>query len=183
METPEEFSKNFSLYKRDSLLSEGMQEVKEYREGKNKDVLSYDHAMFQMTTLFELDNATLLAQGVSQQYKALVTDLTKKFQAEHECTTTAEKTIAHVAALNFIRVMEIQRHYNNELNASTYTSISLRRIEYLGKEYERVYRQYLSCIQSLRSLKQPPVNVIIKTTHANIGNQQLIQDNINVEPK
>lgn len=171
IEKAQQYAKDFTVYSRKYVMSEGAKELSEYRAGK-KDKLT---RFTEMVSLFEFDNAHLLTGSVGKGFQALAKDLTDRFQAEYKCATAVEKSIAHIAALNFVRVLQIQQQYNNAISADTYNQLSLRRTEFLGKEYERAYRQYHSSIQALRSLRQPPIKLTIKTENANIAQQQIVQ--------
>jgi hypothetical protein len=53
-------------------------------------------------------------------------------------------------------------------------------VQYLGvlsKDLDRAHNQYLTAVQTLKSYRQPALQVNIKTRTAVIGNNQLVQTN------
>ena len=53
----------------------------------------------------------------------------------------------------------------------------------MGKELDRANRHYLTAIQTLRMLKQPPMQLNIRANTAVVGQNQIVQANTNNEPK
>ncbi len=56
--------------------------------------------------------------------------------------------------------------------------MDIKYLSVLSKELDRANRQYISALQTLYSLKQPPLSVSLKTDTAYLANQQVIQTNL-----
>ena len=175
-------AKDSNPYGRENVLGVGAEELEQLRIKKGKG-LSQESYAFKMITLFEFDNSWLLMQGFGEAYQALVIDLSQQFQKEYDCKTTSERATAHLAAQNYGRTLELQRMISNILHAESYNDLKLRRLAILEKAYDRACTQYAVSMHTLKTIKQIPMNVIVNTLSANVAQQQMVQENINVKAK
>jgi hypothetical protein len=132
---------------------------------------------FELYSIHEFENGTILAEGFNDQYKPFVKNLSIQMQAEYNCIGASEKALAHLVAQSFCRALAMQYSFYMLYEATKMNEFSIKRQQITSKELDRAYRQYLSCFQILRSLKQSPINITVKTKTANIANQQIVQDN------
>ena len=145
--------------------------------------LTDDDPIAKAMTLREFDNGTLLSMATPESYKTFGIDLMRKIQIEYGCVSASEKATAELAASNYVRTLVIQRHITNYLSLGTISEIGVKFLAVLGKELDRANRHYLTTIQTLRMLKQPPIQVNIKTNTAVVGQNQIVQTNSNNELK
>lgn len=155
---------------------------KEFSSGKNDNVpINPKSNYFRAMTLVEFDNGTLMFTIVPEQYRTFAIDMMRQLQKEYNCVLPSEKATTELIVLSFVRVLELQRRINGYISSQlSQTDISF--FSTLSKELDRANRQYLSALQTLRMLKQPSLNVSIKTNTAIVGQNQLIQENQNVNP-
>lgn len=155
---------------------------KEFNSGVNGNVeVSKDSTLFKAMTLVEFENGTLMYTVVPEQYRTFAIDMMRQLQKEYNCTLPSEKATTELITLSFVRILELQRRINGYINDSmSKTDISYFAV--LSKELDRANRQYLSALHTLRMLKQPSLNVNIKTNTAIVGQNQIIQENQNVKP-
>lgn len=173
---------NASIYRRKAVLDHGGKQLDSFeKNGQGQELLEKDPA-YQLITLYELENSVLLVQGFTEAYRTLVTDLNAQLQVEYKCETPSQKALAHLVAQNFIRTMELQRHIRVNLDAQSYSDLSLKRLAILNKAYEQANSQYLLSLQALQAIHRPPVNVTVKTTTANIAQNQVIQEKYEAKP-
>ena len=133
--------------------------------------------VFKALSLLEFDNGMLMTTALSEQYKTLAIYLSRQLQIEYDCKATSEKATAELVAINYCRTLEIQRRVNNLLDKDGLSRIDLEFLSILSKELDRANRHYLSAIQTLKIIKQPQLQLNIKTDTAILGNNQLIQEN------
>ena len=136
-----------------------------------------DTDLIRAMTLNEFDNGVLLAACTSQTSRTFAIDLMRKIQREYLCEKSSEKATAEMAAASYVRALDVQRVFNNFLSKESYGDLSIKVISVLGKELDRANRHYLTAIQTLRSLKQPPMQLNIKATTAVVGQNQIVQAN------
>lgn len=139
-------------------------------------------SVFKAMTLTELDNGALLTMSIHDVYKTFAIDLMRKLQSEYHCETPSEKATAELAALNFSRTLDIQRRITISMNSENISTFKLSYTSILSKELDRANRHYLTSLQALRALKQPALQVNIRTDTAVVGQNQIIQTN-NDKPK
>ena len=129
----------------------------------------------QAMTLYEFNNAGLLAPAVSKNYRTFVTRLSLDLQKEFGCVKESEKSIAHITSLNYVRILEIQTKITNYLGKGEVTNIGVGYLNVMSKELDRAERHYLTSLQALRMLKMPPLKVNIISQTAIVGQNQVIQ--------
>lgn len=155
---------------------------KEFRDGNYGSVaVDPNSNLFKALTLVEFDNGTLMFTVVPEQYRTFAIDMMRQLQKEYACELPSEKAITELITLSFVRILELQRRINNYISSSI-NRTDLTFFALLSKDLDRANRQYLSGLQTLRMLKQPSINVSIKTNTAIVGQNQLIQENQNVNP-
>lgn len=149
---------------------------KEYENtGKLDD--SPDSNTYRALTVFEFDKGILLSASIPKRYHTFAIDFFRNLQKEYKCETPSEKATAELVALNFIRTLEIQNRMQSLFSTGELAIYEVQCIAILGKELDRANRHYLNALQTLRMLKQPALNVNIKTQTAVVGQNQIIQTN------
>ncbi|MEN8253722.1 MAG: hypothetical protein ABFQ62_05105 [Patescibacteria group bacterium] len=165
-------------YGKENIVKVGTKQIKKINKGEETSGLTAKDPAFQMMTLYEFENCNLLTHGFSDAYKVLATDMSRQLQQEYDCKTQSEKATAHLTAQNYVRTLELQREVSFILQSDSFSDLRLKRLSILEKAYDRANKQYLLSVQTLKSLKQPPINMTVKAQTANVANQQLIkQDN------
>ncbi len=183
-ELTKHLSRLLTNYERSRVEKEGIKALEKIQSDKEQKLDNANNSpITRLMTLYEFDNSILMSHGFKELYRTLATNLSQEVQQEYNCKTTSEKATAHLVAQNFVRTLEIQGEMSLILQRDSYSDLVMKRYSILSKEYDRANRQYLMSLQTLKSIKQPPVKVSVKAHTANIGNQQLIQENTNVKPK
>lgn len=156
-----------------TVLLKANEEIKKYR--KDKDYQLTDVTLVQAMSLREFETGVLMASVLPDSFKTMASELSKKLQEEYGCTTYGKKSLAEMAALNYGRILAIQKQLMGFLEKDGYGDLTVKIIATLSKELDKAQRHYLTALQSLEMGLQPPLNVNIKTTTTNIANQQAIQ--------
>lgn len=159
----------------DVVLKEADREL----HSSNKDQLSIQPTsnIFKAMTLLEFENGTLLTTVISEEYKTFGIDMLRRLQKEYHCETFSEKSTAELATVNYIRTLEIQSRITRYLALPTISDIGVRFLAVMSKELDRANRHYLSSIQTLKAMRQSPMQLNIKTNTAVIGQNQIVQAN------
>lgn len=154
--------------------------LKELSKAKGK-MTSIDQksATFKAMTLSEFENGTLMTYVVPEQYRTFALKLSRELQEEFICVSSGEKAIAELAAVNYIRTLEIQNRINSYLALGSITDMGVRYLEVLSKELDRAQRHYISSFQTLKTLRQPVFQLNLKADTAVVGQNQMVQSNIN----
>lgn len=134
-------------------------------------------SLYKALTLFEFDKGILMASAIPERYRAFSIDFSRNLQKEYQCETPSEKATAELVAINFIRTLEIQYKINSYLGRGEITDMGVRYLAVLSKELDKANRHYLSALQTLKVIKQPALEVNIKTQTAVVGQNQIVQSN------
>jgi hypothetical protein len=161
-----------TVYDPDFILKEVEKELVD-NSGKQEMIPASN--LYKSMTLFEFEKGILLVSVIPEMYRTFAIDLSRKLQAEFDCQTPSGKATAELAALNFVRTMEIQRKIVSYLVRDTISEISVRYLAVLSKELDRANRHYLTAVQVLKTMNQPPFSVNVKTQTAVIGQNQIVQ--------
>lgn len=132
-------------------------------------------SLYKALTLFEFDKGILMTSAVPEKYRSFSIELSRSLQKEYQCETASEKATAELVALSFIRTLEIQNKINSYLGRGEITDMGVRYLAVLSKELDRANRHYLSSLQTLKMIKQPAIEVNIKTQTAVVGQNQIVQ--------
>lgn len=147
---------------------------KEVQNTKGTTQYTPDTYYYKAMTLFEFDKGVLLINSVPSLYQVFALDFCKKLQFEYKCKTDSEKSLAEITAINFVRVLDIQKKLAN-LTVSATTRYDVQYVAVLSKELDRAERHYLTSLQALRTLRNPSFELNIKANNAVIGNNQAVQ--------
>lgn len=152
-------------------------------------------------SLNEFQNGKIMAKGIPEELATFAIDFMRNIQKEYNCQTMIEKAIAEQAASAFVRGLEIQKKLqialdtqerlnnghdacernkyspNGFFHACQRAAYGLQYVSFLGKELERANRQFLASIQTIKILKQAPMQVTIKAQTAVLGQNQIVQTN------
>ena len=136
-----------------------------------------DDPLLKVMSISEFDNGLLLSMATSWHSSTFGIDFMRKLQTEYDCKTASEKAIAELATASFIRVLDIQSRMKAYLEMGSITANGVQFLGLLSKDIDRAHHQYLSAIQTLKSFRQPPMQVNIKSHTTVIGQNQLVQTN------
>lgn len=128
----------------------------------------------QALTIYGLDNHVPLSETVERQYWPLVSEFSNQLIKDYSCRTSGEKALAETIASAYIRILVISRRLNGALTPET-VKISREHTTFysmLSKELDRANRHFTSAFQMLVRLKQPPLNVHLKTQNAYVAQAQ-----------
>lgn len=157
------------------VLEEAYKEIAD-GDGKKKECLP-NGTVFKALTLLEFNNGVLMSRAIPDQYVVFGIDLLRQFQKEYNCQTVSEKATAELAAINYIRTLEIQRKINNYLAQDSIAELGVKFLAIMSKELDRANRHYFMAIQTLKIMKQLPMQVNIKTNTAVVGQNQIVRTN------
>ncbi|HAU65465.1 TPA: hypothetical protein DCW32_02820 [Candidatus Woesebacteria bacterium] len=136
-----------------------------------------ENYLYKAMTLFEFDKGILLLNSVPDLHITFALEFFKNLQKEYDCKTVSEKSMAEIVALNFVRILGIQRKINSYLDKGSVTDTGVGYLNVMSKELDRAERHYQTSLQMLRMLKTPPISVNIKTQTAIVGQNQVVQSN------
>ncbi|MFH0936930.1 MAG: hypothetical protein V1808_01400 [Candidatus Daviesbacteria bacterium] len=148
---------------------------KELGDNNGAQVTDPESFVFKALTLYEFHNGVLLTTVVSEQYKTLAIDMSRNLQKEFNCQNSAEKGLAEIATINYIRTLDIQRRINNYLEKGSINDTGVRFLDVMSKELDRANRHYLVAVEALKVFKQPSMQLKISANTAVVGQNQLVQ--------
>ncbi|MCL4353434.1 MAG: hypothetical protein M1484_04045 [Patescibacteria group bacterium] len=155
------------------VLQEGIKEI-----GQKAGPLKPESNFYKALTVFEFDRGLLLGNSVSDLFRTFALDYFQKLRAEFDCKTPSENALAEIAAINLVRAMQTQQRINSILSREEGLSkIDIRFLEVLGQELDRANRHFLASMQALKTMRQPTMQVNIKTETAVVGQNQIVQAN------
>ena len=170
------FSNLSHKYSPEQTLIEATDRYKSLKSMENYKNLD-DDPIVRVLAMSELDKGSLLSLIVSKESSTFAIDLMRKIQTDYGCVSSSEKAIAELASSSFVRALDIQKKIKSYLDMGEITGNGVQYLGVLSKDLDRAHNQYLTAVQTLKSFRQPPLQVNIKTKTAVIGNNQLVQTN------
>lgn len=162
------------------VLSEADRELKNTTTDEKN--FSRNTNIYKACTLKEFDNGILLCESVKEEYRTFVIDLSRNIQKEYNCTTASQKATAESISCSYGRMLQLSAKIARRLDIGSLSELDIKYLAVLSKELDRTQRHYVTALQTLFMLKQPPLNITVKANTANIANSQLIQQNHIVKP-
>ncbi len=158
------------------------------KKGKDEAKKYLQEQSDQFVMALGLENHYHLRHSVSKKYAPLVLNVVQQIEKDYKCTTALEKATAELVALAHVQVINDQKRLNDFLNCvEEVDDASTRCGAFFSKQADRSYRNFLSMMTALRQLKQPQLEVNIKTHNAFVAQNQQINDNRNyhenIQPK
>ncbi len=140
-----------------------------YGETIDEDV---KETMGKVSMVYSQESGYALLVSVSASYKGFALQLRESLQKEFDCKTASEIALvdhavnAHIRELSHSALLELR---------NTPQWISREKVALLGfysKEIDRAHRQFISAIETLKSIKQPALRINIKTKNAFVAQNQ-----------
>lgn len=129
----------------------------------------------QAMTLNEFHHGVLMGWAIPESYQSFAVQLSRDYQNQYKCDSEGKKSLAELSAINYCRILIIQRKINNYLSKSDITELGLKYLAIISKDLDRAQRHYLTSMQALEMGLQQPLNVSIRTNTTNVASQQAIQ--------
>ena len=164
-----------------------------------------DLNIFKTVTINEFQNGVLMCESLQDIFKTFAIDMMRKLQQEYDCQTTSEKAIAELATMEYVRTLDLnwkmkessafqqtlasahtcggnKTYFSSDTSDKTCRGcnravIELKVYENLGRELDRANRHFLATIQTLRMMKQPPLQLTINSDTTVVGQNQIVQTN------
>lgn len=121
-----------------------------------------------------LDSHARLADTTTDKLAPLAISVAQQLISEYHCQTAAEKTLAETVANAYIRVLRFSEALNDVYSRGTTTPEINKYMSITSMELDRANRQYLTALSTLKSFKQPSVNVTFKANTAFVAQNQEI---------
>ena len=125
-----------------------------------------------------LDNQFPIICAINGEYRSLAIEFANGLTREYEVKTPSEKSLVQAAVNAYIQLLHNSRRFNDAEESGKY--ISSERTKYLamlGKQIDRANRQLMSAIAMLQQMKNPPLNVNIRTHTAFVAQNQQLNNN------
>ncbi len=117
----------------------------------------------------------LVAESVFDEgWRPMIMDFAHCIQKEYSCKENSEIALAGLAASAYYRSLKAARKLNALLEKTEIGMTGVNLMTAVSKEIDRAERQYLSAIETLRSRRQPQMNVKIQTKTAFFNENQTI---------
>ena len=130
---------------------------------------------------YGLEKGRWVANLSYSQYTAALSRMRKQISQEFDCHTSTEMMLADRIVACYWRVMRYETFFNRiiekEGGGYEYDPFKLDILREFAKGIDKADRQLQVNITTLRQLKQPPLNVQIKTKNAFIAENQQINSN------
>jgi hypothetical protein len=153
---------------------EALIEISKIKNAKKR-AIDPNSSITQAMSTKEFDLGLLMNMGIPEVMRTFAIDYSLKLQKQYECVGPAEQSLSELVALNYCRVMVLQKRMNNCLDDDKYPDKHNKHLDLLSKEMDRAQRHYMSALQTLKAMKMPAITFNVKTDMANLAYQQVVQ--------
>jgi hypothetical protein len=164
----------------DVIESQMAEDVNKTLRSKNKTPnVSTDSPSGKYVLMQNLENHLLLSTSCDEGYRPAVIKFIEDLIQEYDCKTSSEKALAQLVALAHYRVLRCSRSLNGIMTIGYCSDLGNNYLNQCSKELDRANRCYLVALQTLKQIKQPPMNVNVKANTAFLAqNQQINTDQV-----
>lgn len=148
---------------------------KAVKEGATKET---DKVM--MALSFDTDHS--LIHTVSEKYQSMVIELRRKLIKDFDCKTDAEKALVDMAVSGYMRVVRSTEAFTRCLDLNNANNNLNQFMANMSKETDRANRHFLTAYQMLMQLKQPQINVNVRTKNAFVAQAQQFNTSEKIQP-
>lgn len=136
--------------------------------------------MIAVSIAYSLDSGHALMESIEKKYKPLALQMKKELIEEFDCKSASEKALvdqivnSHIRKLSYS--MSLEAHRDPEFMSQIKTSY----MDFLSREIDRAHRQFISALETLKSFKQPEINLMLNIQSKNAfiaKNQQFNNQN------
>lgn len=152
------------------------------KANNNSKELEIQEKAAELYLAFSSETGYMLMKAVNEEHRGLALQMKRDLQEEFSCSSISEKMLIDLMVNAYIKKLRYsdKMEHNQQYIGQKYDSYR----SYLSKEIDRAFRQFLTALETMRALKQPAMNVSIKTNNAFVGeNQQFNTKAENNEPK
>ncbi len=125
---------------------------------------------------YSLESGHMLMESVEIEYHQLALQMKIDLEKEFNCKTPSEQALTDQVVISYIRKLTFSRHLEEHKAQRVLSHERNGYLNFISKEVDRAHRQFLSALETLKAIKQPPFKVNVKTQNAFIAeNQQFNQ--------
>jgi hypothetical protein len=123
-----------------------------------------------------LTNHYHLIPTADKQYAALALSMTRQIEKDYNCNNVAEKATAEVITMAYIRIVDSSRMFTDwsENKGAIKMKDRVGYLEVMSRQIDRACRQFIAGLALLKQMKQPPLEVTIRTKNAFVAQNQQI---------
>jgi len=143
--------------------------LKEDPQPEEKDL---EKNMKSVSLAYSLESGQALLDSIESKYGGFALQFKKELEEEFRCKKPSEKALvdqivnAHIRKITYSKQMDICK-------APKYLSHeNIALLNFYSREIDRAHRQFISALEVLKFMKQPKLNVNIKTNNAFVGENQ-----------
>ncbi len=167
------------FYNTDTLLENLVNEAKA-NKGKIEGLsMDFYRNIKKASFAFGLSTHIPIAETTREEYRTFLIQMIKDIERENDCKTAIEKALAETIASSYVRTLE----YSKDLTLYTQdNNLSHEKNGYcnvLSKEIDRAYRIFLNASMTLKQLKNPLLDVNIKSKNTFFAQNQQFNNNQN----
>lgn len=113
-----------------------------------------------------------LVLAVSTKYQTLVLELIRRLKKEHDCQTTEEIMLAETIALSHTRALELSNKFTAFKDIEYLSTEKNGYYGLIAKEIDRAHRRMMHSLLLLKQIKQPSIEVNIKSKNTFLAQNQ-----------
>lgn len=125
-----------------------------------------------LSLAYSLESGHALLESVGDRYRSFALEMKKSLEQEFACEKPSERMLvdqvvnAHLRKLEYTRLM-VKYREQEWLSQEKAAFLS-----FYSKEADRAHRQFISALETLKAIKQPPINVNVKAQNAFVAQNQ-----------
>lgn len=132
--------------------------------------------MHELLNLVGLETHYPIAETLTNN-RPLIIELSNELIKEYDCKTPTEKTLVHVIAGAYGRILEYSKIFNNFQRIDYISHEKNGYYNIISKELDRAQRHYITALTTLRQIKTPEIKVNVRANTAFVAQNQQLNNN------
>ncbi len=121
---------------------------------------------------FGLDNGAIVVDACPEEYRGMASKFRDSLIATYTCETEVEKALVDVIVNAYVKTMYYSKKLYSVVSRGTTNGNLNYYMAVIGKEIDRSNRHFISSLETLKMIKQPPIKLSVKTNSAFISQNQ-----------
>ncbi len=143
---------------------------------KEKKYEQFEKIYKEAVNIVGLNNHYPVAETLTNN-RTLIIEFADQLVDEYRCQTASEKSLVHMIAGAYGRVLEYSKLLNNCQRLDYLSHEKNGYYSLLSKELDRANRQYLAALMTLKQIKTPEIKVSVRANTAFIAQNQQLNNN------
>ena len=125
-----------------------------------------------LSLAYSLESGHALLESVGDRYRSFALEMKRGLEQEFACEKPSERMLVDQIVSAHLRKLEYTRLMVKYREQEWLSQEKAAFLNFYSKETDRAHRHFISALETLKAIKQPPINVSVKAQNAFVAQNQ-----------